>query len=127
MARIILRHHIEKGRESMQQTESLSGLVQSNQEQILKEWVTYQVSSESFRRDLLKESELREQSAQFLGVFSDALEKSDNLYDPAWKPVKELLTSLSNRRAIQGFTPAETAMFVLSIKQPLFDAIRNGQ
>ena len=111
----------------MQQTESLSGLVQTKQEQILKEWVSYQLSSESFRRDLVKESEMREQSAQFLAVFSDALEKGDNVHDPAWKPVKDLLTNLSKRRAIQGFTPAETALFVLSIKQPLFDAIRNGQ
>jgi rsbT co-antagonist protein RsbR len=108
----------------MHHTEAVSGVIRAKHERILSEWVNHQVSNGSFRRDLLKESELREQSAQYLGVFSDALDSSDNVEDPAWKPVKDFLGNLSKRRAIQGFSPAETAMFVLSLKQPLFETLR---
>jgi rsbT co-antagonist protein RsbR len=127
MARIILRHFFKKGTESMQQAETMSGLIRTKRERILNEWVNYQLSSGTFRRDLLKESEVREQSAQFLAAFSEAMDRSDNPEDPAWKPVKDLLANLSRRRAIQGFTPGETALFVLSLKQPLFDALRQEQ
>ena len=37
---------------------------------------------------------------------------------------KELLQEISASRARQGFSPSETATFVLSLKQPLFNALR---
>jgi rsbT co-antagonist protein RsbR len=44
-----------------------------------------------------------------------------------WAPVRELLTSYSRSRAKQGFTPTETANFVLSLKQAVFNAMRTEQ
>ena len=38
----------------------------------------------------------------------------------AWAPVRELLASISSSRARLGFTPSETATFVLSLKEPVF-------
>jgi rsbT co-antagonist protein RsbR len=38
--------------------------------------------------------------------------------------VRELLTDLSPSRAGRGFTPTETATFVFSLKEPLFEALR---
>jgi rsbT co-antagonist protein RsbR len=35
-----------------------------------------------------------------------------------------MLGDLSRSRAVQGFTPSETATFVFSLKQPLFDVLR---
>jgi len=49
--------------------------------------------------------------------------QSENLTDieaPEWDKVREMLAGLSRSRAEQGFTPSETATFVLSFKQPLF-------
>jgi rsbT co-antagonist protein RsbR len=40
---------------------------------------------------------------------------------PAWKLVKDNLAEISRTRALQGFSPSETATFVFSLKQPLFD------
>ena len=111
----------------MHTTETMAGMIRAHEQRILNDWMNYQLSAGSFRRDLVKESEVREQSSQFLAAFSDAVETGHNLEDPAWKPIKDHLTNLSKRRAIQGFSPAETAMFVLSLKQPLFDALREGQ
>jgi rsbT co-antagonist protein RsbR len=39
---------------------------------------------------------------------------------------REFLTDISKTRARQGFTPSETATFVFSLKQPLFERIRTA-
>src|SRR5262249_2939978 len=41
-----------------------------------------------------------------------------------WGKVRDFLSSLSRSRAEQGFTPSETATFVFSLKQSLFDRLR---
>jgi len=43
--------------------------------------------------------------------------------NPAYAPAKELLAEVSRARAIQGFSPSETATFVFSLKQPLFNTL----
>ena len=40
------------------------------------------------------------------------------------EPMRELLEDLSRDRAVQGFSPSETAIFVFSLKQPLFARLR---
>ena len=100
-------------------------LVRKHEQQILEQWLAQQQSATSARADLMKERELREQSRDFLQQFTAALQQdSQNTETSAWKPVKDLLANLSRSRAIQGFTPAETATFVFSLKQPLFDLLR---
>jgi rsbT co-antagonist protein RsbR len=44
----------------------------------------------------------------------------------AWRRVRDLLTEMSGSRASQGFSPTETALFVFSLKQPIFSRLRNG-
>jgi rsbT co-antagonist protein RsbR len=100
-------------------------LVRKHEQQILEQWLAQQQAATSARADLMKERELREQSRDFLQQFTAALQQdSQNTEGSAWKPVKDLLANLSRSRAIQGFTPAETATFVFSLKQPLFDLLR---
>ena len=47
--------------------------IRKHQDAILKDWMAYQMSSLTLRRDLVKESELRESSRQFLVLFGEAL------------------------------------------------------
>src|SRR3954463_5390940 len=92
------------------------------EEELLEEWMREQLESDTRRADLLSESELRQQSAEFLGALCEAAQ-SDNLNDitaPDWSQVREILTNLSRFRTQRGFTPSETAMFVGSLKHPLF-------
>jgi rsbT co-antagonist protein RsbR len=98
--------------------------IRARQDVILKDWIVYQLSGLTLRRDLLKESELRESSRHFLDLFSEAFAVSADISSPAWKPVKENLGDISRSRALQGFTPSETATFVFSLKQPLFDLVQ---
>ncbi|WP_245259669.1 STAS domain-containing protein [Methylobacterium sp. 10] len=39
-------------------------------------------------------------------------------------PLRESLADISRSRAIQGFTPTDTANFVFSLKEPIFEALR---
>lgn len=108
----------------MVQTSELTAEIRSQQDSVLKDWMNYQMSALTLRRDLLKEQDLRDQSERFLKHFVAALETNRDPSSPAWKPVTEMLQEVSQSRAQLGFTPKETATFVFSLKQPLFTLIQ---
>jgi rsbT co-antagonist protein RsbR len=101
------------------------GSIQKNQDELLEEWLRG-IKSGIRRRDLIDDRELRSQAAEMLATISAAPTETplDDLNSPAWQPLKDLLASLSASRAVQGFTPSETATFVMSLKAPLFGLIR---
>jgi rsbT co-antagonist protein RsbR len=75
----------------------------------------------------MKESELREQSRQFLNLVVRASSQNSSLGDinaPAWEEAREFLFGISRSRARQGFSPIETATFIFSLKHPLFTLLR---
>jgi rsbT co-antagonist protein RsbR len=43
-----------------------------------------------------------------------------------WDSVRDFLNNVSRSRAKQGYTPSETAVFVFSLKQPLFARLRTS-
>ena len=93
---------------------------------ITEDWMREQLASDSFRGDLIVEAELRQQSSDFLALFAKAI-SSGNFSDlklPEWGAVLEFLSSLSSRRARLGFSSSETAIFVFSLKQPIFVRIQ---
>ena len=104
----------------------LPQLVRSRQAEILNEWMSLQLASVAARRDLISENDLRQQSREFLEAFATALESPDpeNTAGAAWQPVRDILMRLSQARARLGFTPSETAMFIFSLKQPLFTQVQ---
>lgn len=102
-------------------SQTLVQLIRKNEQQIFERWVAYQLSATTLRADLMKESEMREQSREFLKLFTEALQtETQDLDSRGWKPVKDMLTGLSRSRAAQGFSASEAASFVFSLKQPLF-------
>src|SRR5690606_7068768 len=52
------------------------------------------------------------------------LEAGTNVSSPAFAPVREMLERISRSRGEQGFSPSQTAVFVLSLKKPLFSRLR---
>ena len=92
------------------------------EQELLAEWIADQLSAPTLRQDLMKEAELREQSRQFLSALRKAVQQGSltDITTADWREVRELLTGLSHSRAQQGFSIAETAIFILSLKQPLF-------
>jgi rsbT co-antagonist protein RsbR len=104
----------------------LQQIISATQKELLAEWLQTQAADGASRPDLMKESELREQSREFLSLLQGALRVGEpgNVGGSAWSPVHEFLAGISRSRAIQGFSPAETATFVFSLKKPLFTRLR---
>jgi rsbT co-antagonist protein RsbR len=103
---------------------SLATIIEKYESEILAEWVDQQLAALTVRRDLLKDDDLRAHSRRFLRLVGEAVEKGTDTAGSAWADARGFLADLSQSRARQGFTPSETAMFVLSLKQPLFDRLR---
>ena len=110
-----------------EQQSKVAQLLRKHERDVLQQWLSYQVSATTMRADLVKESDLREQSRKFLQLFIDLVQQDgDDQNTEDWKSVKDLLADLSRTRAAQGFSPSETATFVFSLKQPMFDMLRRG-
>ena len=100
-------------------------VLERNEAEILSDWMKEQATALTQRPDLMKESELRQQSTKFLKLFREAIAGTNlDIQQPIWGPVREFIGEVSRSRAIQGFSPSETATFVLSLKQPLFTRLR---
>jgi rsbT co-antagonist protein RsbR len=104
----------------------IAAILDKHEKELLAQWKERQLASTATRRDLIDAAELGEQSQQFVRLLRDATSAGgvDDIDGPAWRPVRELLATISVSRARQGFTPSETAMFVFSLKEPLFARLR---
>jgi rsbT co-antagonist protein RsbR len=101
-------------------------VVKEHEAELLKAWLEHQLSAVTLPGGLMKESELREQSRHFLTLFTTAIQSGDvnDIKTREWAAVREMLTTISMSRARQGFSPSETATFVFSLKQPLFERLQ---
>ena len=103
----------------------LAEIISRNEDQIRTEWIR-DMNKSVQRADLISKTELGEQSGALLKALVAGVRSSDaaNIKSEGWTPAREFLEDISVSRARQGFSPTEIATFVLSLKQPLFAAIR---
>ncbi|XHX75938.1 MAG: STAS domain-containing protein [Stenomitos frigidus ULC029] len=92
---------------------------------LLAEWSQALVATNT-RQGLIKAAEIQEECREFLKLLRLAAQQGNltNLQAAEWRELQELLTSISRSRSRKGFTPSETATFVFSFKQPLFNHLR---
>jgi rsbT co-antagonist protein RsbR len=102
--------------------------IQQNRASVLQDWLQH-LKSAVQRRDLINDRELESQAAEMISAIAEAPPGTNigDLNQPAWGPLKSILGSLSVSRAVQGFTPSETALFVLSLKPSLFSLVRQDR
>jgi len=105
----------------------LGELIAHGAEGIRKDWIAG-MAKISTRPDLISRTEVEEQCQSILAAIVSGIKTSgtQNLSGPGWDQARELLSEISASRARQGFSPVEVATFVLSLKQPLFTAIRGA-
>lgn len=101
----------------------LPEILQKYENEILSDWMKEQLASLR-RRDLMNDTELREQSSALLREITRAAAAGLDTSSSSWQPVRNLLGDISASRAKQGFSPSETATFVFSIRQPLMNRVR---
>jgi rsbT co-antagonist protein RsbR len=110
-----------------QDQEPIGSLLAARREEVLSAWIRAQLAATTVRTDLRSEAELRAESGQLLDALIDALTKdpTGNIQSDAWTAVRQHLEELSRQRALDGYSPAETATFVFSLKQPVFSVLRD--
>ena len=104
-------------------------LLEAHEAEILADWMQRLRTDGALQTGRIREGELQSQCALFLRELRQALAAGASDPDsPAFAGLRDMLGEISRSRAIQGFSPRETAVFVFSLKQPLFDAFeRHGK
>jgi len=108
-------------------TNRIVQVLQGSQVQLLADWVKALRATTSARgAAMISDPELQAQCQELIGLIAGAAATGtlDNVDAEGWRPVKEFLAGVSKSRGRQGASPHDTAMFVLSIKEPLFAHLR---
>ena len=106
------------------ETSLMVKLVEEREQAILPDWVALQKQAGVLKTGRIGEAELTTQCRDFLHLLRDALTRGGvEVANADYRPVREFLGSVSRSRALQGFSPVETATFVFSLKQPLFNTL----
>lgn len=102
-------------------------ILQNKESEILSDWMQRQLSASTLRRDLISDAQLNEQSRTFLSAFRDAMRSGEikDIHSSNWAEARNVLGDLSRQRARQGFSPTETATFIFSLKEALFNFMRS--
>lgn len=101
-------------------------ILQRKKKNILELWMKNQLSDESLREDLMSNDDLRAQSEELLNSFVSKITEK-NVEDPQssdFDVVLEILSAISISRAKQGYSPRETANFVLSLKNAILSVLQ---
>jgi len=103
----------------------LKDVVEEKEGTLLSEWMKVQLQTLGAYKDRISESELRTNLHDFVLALKQGLGGStQNLEAASWTSLRDMLSNLSRQRATQGFSPAETAMFVFSFKPVIFNELR---
>ncbi|MBD8532513.1 MULTISPECIES: STAS domain-containing protein [unclassified Massilia] len=105
----------------------ISQLIQEHEAEIGSQWIA-QLEALLVRGTASSKEQLRNHCQQFLAAFAVATRAGEleNIEHRSWDEVRDLLSEISSSRAKTGSTPAETASFVFSLKQPLFAQLTAG-
>jgi rsbT co-antagonist protein RsbR len=103
----------------------VSEILSRNEQSFVDDWIQ-NIRANTRSSGSISDSELRTQCLAFVSAFRAGLDSdgASSINDPRWKSLRDLLTEISRSRALQGFTPSETAKFVFSFKEPLFRRLR---
>jgi rsbT co-antagonist protein RsbR len=110
------------------ETDIIARLVADREREILPDWLELQKKDGGLQTGRISEAELGAQCREFLRLFRDAVQKGGvDVANRAYTSVRDFLGDVSRSRALQGFSPRETAVFVFSLKQPLFNAMNRDK
>src|SRR5438309_1364004 len=104
----------------------LSAIIAANQEQILRSWLELQTADSAIGTGRIDQATAADQSRRFLDQLRTDVGagKFDDVSGPEWAPTRQVLEDVARVRASQGSSSSDTAMFVFSLKEPLFRMLR---
>jgi len=103
-------------------SQSLASLFAGRESDILASWV----STLNVGEIRMTRQEAESQGRAVLDALAKAVAhgNSSDMRGAEYADVRDVLQGFSRTRALQGFSPTETATFVLSLKRPLFEQVR---
>jgi rsbT co-antagonist protein RsbR len=116
--RLQSRH--DKQEAAVEKNSRIPDIVERDESEILAEWLRL-LSSGAGRTGRLNDGELEAQARDVLRALRDAIRGGnlDEADGSAFSRLRDILGGISRSRALQSFTPSETAMFVFSLKEPI--------
>src|SRR6478735_3420325 len=101
----------------------LAKLLTDSESTIIKGWLDSLQRGSDAR---ISAQEVEAQARDLLSGLTNAVRSgSVDIDSAAFQEVRDILEGFSRSRALQGFSPSETATFVFSMKEPLFEQIRS--
>jgi rsbT co-antagonist protein RsbR len=98
----------------------ISAGLRGREGELLRDWLTSLKTSGATESGRIGDQELSTQAQATIGALVDGFEAgSVDIRGPAFSSLRDHVAAISRSRAVQGFTPRETAMFVLSLKRPV--------
>ncbi len=105
-----------------------ASIFEAHEQQIIQEWISTLRQGGALESGRLKDAELTAQAKTFFAQLRSAVREGGlDVGSTAYENVKAHLAEISRARAIKGFSPSETALFVFSLKRPLFSAISSQE
>jgi rsbT co-antagonist protein RsbR len=102
----------------------LATLIEQNENELLDEWVKHQKRAMGSAAQRISEGQLRSASQQLLGALRVSLQQRDAADAGKDASLQKVLAGVAHERLTQGFSPSETAIFVFSLKESLFDRMQ---
>jgi len=101
-----------------------ASFLKKNKKLLLEAWMKSQLTESTLRDDLITNEELGSQSEELLKTLLQALSSGElNTESAAFQPVIDILSDLSITRARQGFSPRETSLYVMGLKQAFYQIL----
>ena len=101
----------------------LAQIVETSETEILNEWLGKLKEAGATGAGRMSPQDLTTQCQQFLKAFKTALASGTDTNADAYRETRSILEQISRSRALQGYSPSETATFILSLKEPLFNRL----
>lgn len=101
----------------------LAQIVETSENEILNEWLGKLKEAGAMSAGRMSAQDLTAQCQQFLKAFKTALSSGVDVKSDAYGEIRAMLEQISRSRALQGYSPSETATFIFSLKEPLFNKL----
>jgi rsbT co-antagonist protein RsbR len=100
-------------------------ILTKNEDELFADWLRLMPSA-TRRNDLISDSDLEQQSRELLRLITAAAQTGNvtDLETDAWRNVGRFIQNISSSMAKLGFSPSDTATYILSLKQAIFARIR---
>ena len=110
----------------MTQTSVVFPLMDKHYDKLRTDWLSYQRRDGAIRAGQEADRVAAEMSARFLTELRRGASQGqlDSIDVANWASMRELLQQMSAARVVDGSTPSQTAGFVFSLKEPLFELLR---